>query len=37
MYDGHQKVRVSKNAEGVTLELPAVPKGVDTIVELTLK
>lgn len=37
MYDGHQKVRVSKNVEGVTLELPAVPKGVDTIVELTLK
>lgn len=37
MYDGHQKARVSKNAEGVTLELPAVPKGVDTIVELTLK
>lgn len=37
MFDGHQKVRVSKNAEGVTLELPAVPKGVDTIVELTLK
>lgn len=37
MFDGHQKVRVSKNAEGVTLELPVVPKGVDTIVELTLK
>ena len=37
MYECHQKVRVSKNAEGVTLELPAVPKGVDTIVELTLK
>ena len=37
MYDGKKPVAVSKNKLGVTLELPAVPKGIDTIVELTLK
>lgn len=37
MYDGKQPVAVSKTKSGVVLDLPTPAKGVDTIVELTLK
>ena len=37
MFDGKQPVTVTRTKAGVVLELPEVPKGVDTIVELTLQ
>ncbi|MGM9700956.1 MAG: alpha-L-fucosidase [Prevotella sp.] len=37
MFEGKQPVTVTRTKTGVMLELPAVPSGVDTIVELTLK
>lgn len=37
MFDGKKPVTVTKTKEGVALELPTAPKGVDTIVEITLK
>lgn len=37
MFDGKQPITVTRTKAGVVLELPEVPKGVDTIVELTLQ
>ena len=37
MFAGKQSVGVLKSKNGVLLQLPAVPKGVDTIVEVSLK
>ena len=37
MFDGGKPVTVTKTTGGVTIVLPTVPTGVDTIVELTLK
>lgn len=37
MYDGKAPVIVSKAKNGIAIELPAAPTGVDTIVEITLK
>lgn len=37
MFDGRQPITVTRTKAGVVLELPEVPKGVDTIVELTLQ
>lgn len=37
MYHGKEKVGMVATKDGVLIQLPAVPSGVDTIVELTLK
>ena len=37
LFAGKQPVGVLKSKGGVLLQLPAAPKGVDTIVEVTLK
>ena len=37
MYESGKAVKVTKAVSGVFLEMPVVPSGVDTIVELDLK